>query len=196
MATIISISTLLLVIVFLLFKIYNLNKENIVKEIKEKSFIFDKPVNSNPRYSDSDPNLEILKDTLYSMCSEKWKTEIKFESSYGLGEMYELTFLNALGTIKLCCKIRIYETLPNIYLSWFNIKKMNNSVSHSHIITFDEDNKKEKWIILGYMWQYILDYHKDMRDERMKYHLDCKDVISKELKSLNRDRKLDDILGF
>lgn len=192
MATIIII-TLLLVITFLSYKIFYLEKGNIIKEIKEKSFIMDKPVESNPKYSDVDPDLSLLKDTLYSMSIENWKM-VKFDYD---GESYDLEFLNNSESIKLKCRIREYRSSTQpLYLSWFYIKKMIDSVNYSHVINFDNDDTEAKYLILNSMWKYILDYHKDKRDSNIEHYLKCKDVISKELKSLNRDRKLDDILGI
>ena len=44
------------------------------------------------------------------------------------------------------------------------------------------------------MWDYVLDYHQKIHDDHIKYYLDCKKEVEKELKTLNRDKSLTKLL--
>lgn len=182
------ISILLVVITFLLYKIFYLKRENIVKEIKKNAIILDKPMGL-PKYSDVDKNLDIIRDTITSIEAENWSV-VNFKLDDGC---YDIDLLNPSRTIRTKFRIRLYDRTSLLYndiiLSWFTILKINGS-SNSHAISFSNDDILAKAIILEYMWKYVIEYHEKLGSEAIEHYLSCKNAISKEFKTLNRDRQL------
>jgi hypothetical protein len=177
-----------LAIAFLGYKLYNFKKEKVVEQIKKEGIILPNPVGV-PDFDIVDPNYKLLKDVIESIKLEKWEID-KFERDYD--NTYDIDLKNGPGTLKIKCRIRVrdYDGRDSIHLSWFHIFKMVNSTQHSHTITYNDNNRNSKFLILNLMWDYILDHHQKIYDDHIEHYRNCKEAISKELKTLNRDNQL------
>ena len=175
-------------IAFLGYKLYNIKREKIVDKIKEEGVILPNPV-SVPGFNQIDPNYQMLKDVVESIKLEKWDI-IKFERDH-MDNLYDIELLNGPGSLKVKCRLRVRDYGDrNLYISWFNIFKMVNKNQHSHVVTFNDRESVPRFLILNLMWDYVLDHHQKIYDEHIHHYLDCKEEISKELKTLNRDKQL------
>ena len=175
-------------IAFLGYKLYNIKREKIVDKIKEEGVILPNPV-SVPGFNQIDPNYQMLKDVVESIKLEKWDI-IKFERDH-MDNLYDIELLNGPGSLKVKCRLRVRDYGDrNLYISWFHIFKMVNKNQHSHVVTFNDCESVPRFLILNLMWDYVLDHHQKIYDEHIHHYLDCKEEISKELKTLNRDKQL------
>ena len=175
-------------IAFLGYKLYNIKREKIVDKIKEEGVILPNPV-SVPGFNQIDPNNQMLKDVVESIKLEKWDI-IKFERDH-MDNLYDIELLNGPGSLKVKCRLRVRDYGDrNLYISWFHIFKMVNKNQHSHVVTFNDCESVPRFLILNLMWDYVLDHHQKIYDEHIHHYLDCKEEISKELKTLNRDKQL------
>lgn len=175
-------------IAFFGYKLYNIKREKIVDKIKEEGVILPNPV-SVPGFNQIDPNYQMLKDVVESIKLEKWDI-IKFERDH-MDNLYDIELLNGPGSLKVKCRLRVRDYGDrNLYISWFHIFKMVNKNQHSHVVTFNDCESVPRFLILNLMWDYVLDHHQKIYDEHIHHYLDCKEEISKELKTLNRDKQL------
>jgi hypothetical protein len=175
-----------LAIAFLGYKVYTIKKEKVVNQIKEEGIILPNPVDV-PDFDIVDPNYKTLKDIIESIKLEKWEID-KFERDY---DTYDIELKNNPGTLRVKCRIRLSDYLgDSLYLSWFHIFKMVSSIQHSHVITYHNDDRNAKFLILNLMWDYILDHHQKIYDNHIEHYRNCKEAISNELKTLNRDKQL------
>ena len=182
----------ILVIAYLGYTITKIKKNKIVKEIKEEGIILPNPVRV-PNFNQIDPNYQMLKDVIESIKLEKWEI-IKFEREH-MDNLYDIELLNGPGSLKVKCRLRIRDYGDRkLYISWFHIFKMVNQNQHSHVVSYDDNESVPRFLILNLMWDYVLDYHQKIHDEHIKHYLDCKKEIEKELKTLNRDKNLSQIL--
>ena len=122
---------------------------------------------------------------------ENWKVS-KFEI-WGSGKVYDIELINGPGTLVAKCRLDNYS---KVVVGWFSIYKMFvNKDFHSHVITYKNgDDKKLEFLILNLMWVYVLDHHQNVYDKGIKYHLSCKLAIEGELKTLKRDKTLENLL--
>ena len=175
-------------IAFLGYKLYNIKREKIVDKIKEEGVILPNPV-SVPGFNQIDPNYQMLKDVVESIKLEKWDIT-KFERDH-MDNLYDIELLNGPGSLKVKCRLRVRDYGDrNLYISWFHIFKMVNKNQHSHVVTFNDCESVPRFLILNLMWDYVLDHHQKIYDEHIHHYLDCKEEISKELKTLNIDKQL------
>lgn len=164
------------------------------KPLKNKKGLYLKEPIGNAKYIDVDPTHQVLKDVLQSIKIEEWIIDIKI----GSFSRYEIEIINPQLTLKVTSRIRYdrsssRNTKDEIYLSSFNIITLNGS-SRSTLISYDDENELPKYLILNHLWDYILKYHQDIHDNDIKHYMNVKQLISKELKTLNRDRILNNIL--
>ena len=178
-----------LAIAFLGYKLLYIKKEKIVDKIKEEEGVFlSNPVDV-PDFNKIDPNYEMLKDVIESIKLEKWDI-IKFERDH-MDNCYDIELLNDPGSLKVKCRLRVRDYgNRNLYISWFHIFKMVNKDQHSHLVTFNDCESVPRFLILNLMWDYVLDYHQKIHDDHIHHYLECKNIIQKELKTLNRDKQL------
>lgn len=179
-------------IAYLGYTITKIKKDKIVKEIKEEGIILPKPVGV-PNFNQIDPNYQMLKDVIESIKLEKWNI-IRFERDI-MADCYDIELLNGPGSLKVKCRLRVRDYGDrDLYISWFHIFKMVDQTQHSHVVTFNNDEGFSRFLILNFMWDYVLDYHQKIHDDHIKYYLDCKKEVEKELKTLNRDKSLTKLL--
>jgi hypothetical protein len=85
-------------------------------------------------------------------------------------------------------------TDDTINISWFQVSKPNQGTRKSHVISYDDSDKKIKYLILNFMWEYVLKHHQNEYDLTISHYEDCKEAISNELKVLKRDRAISKII--
>jgi len=180
----------ILVIGFLGIWLVNTKKEKIIREIEERATILPNPA-KEPDFKEVDPDYKLLKDVIESIKMENWKVS-KFEIGYS-GKTYDIELINGTGTLVAKCRLDNYS---KVEVGKFSIHKMFvNKDFHSHVITYKNgDDKKLEFLILNLMWVYVLDHHQNVYDKEIKYHLSCKLAIEGELKTLKRDKTLENLL--
>jgi hypothetical protein len=175
---------------FLTFRIFTLNKSELLREVKENNIILP-IVTELPNFNVVDPNFSILKDIIKSSELEQWTNTVKRD-----GNGYDILLSNASNSLQASCRIRLYnDSIFNnpIRLAWFQIKKMNGNTQEC-VLSYSDDDIEVKCIVLPFIWNYVLKYHQDIYDNTILYYNNAMTNIRKELKTLNRDRQLDDIL--
>lgn len=155
----------------------------------DKVFIAEIP--SNVTIDDIDTDYKVLRDIIQSIDIENWKTEVEKEYS-SFTESYKLTFENPSGSIKMITRIRlILDKKKNIYKP--SIGFIIIDVNDEQHITYDK--KTMGYDIDLFFTKKILDYHTNIRKETTIEIQNTLSLINKELKTLNRDRKLNNLIN-
>lgn len=157
-----------------------------IKPIIKPDGILLKPISKEFVYSDIDPNFNLIYDVLESIKIEGWALELEKEYSIGDSHDYSLAFKSHDDSIRVRSRVCIY-TDSEPYLSFY----INSDVGCS--INIDKNSPIKNDIIL-FLWDYILVYHEGKRLESRKYYDDGLKNISSKLKTLNRSRRLNEIL--
>ncbi len=159
--------------------------------IKEGDKVFVADIPGNVTVDDIDTDYKVLKDIIQSIDIENWETEVEKEYST-FSQPYKLTFSNPAETIKMI--VRIYLELDkkkNIYTP--SIGFIIIGVKDEHHITYDK--KTMGYDIDLFFTKKILDYHTNIRKETTIEIQNTLNHINKELKTLNRDRKLNNLIN-
>lgn len=151
--------------------------------IKPKGIVL-KPLPKSAIYEDVEPNFNIVYDVLKTIKIEGWKVE--FEDDFQLhGQHYKLNFVSHDGSINVRSRIRIDDDADISYLSF--------TINGGCQIKIDKGSSIKNDIIL-FLWDYVVEYHQNKYNDSVKYYEDGIKKISSKLKTLNRSRKLDEIL--
>ena len=198
--TLVSISIILGV--FLITQVYK--NSDLEKRLKRLEGDFEPPVNvivgkipENISLSDVDPKHALIRDVLESARLEDWKAEVEQDHRLSGSFAYMLGFNNPSNTVEI--KVRFYldeETRgkggiykPSI---GFLIIKTTESV-----VSYDKDENKGSDIeneICLFLWENVIKYHNNINDQlKRDYENSIKNIKSK-LTTLNRDRKLKNII--
>jgi len=198
--TLVSISIILGV--FLITQVYK--NSDLEKRLKRLEGDFEPPVNvivgkipENISLSDVDPKHTLIRDVLESARLEDWKAEVEQDHRLSGSFAYMLGFNNPSNTVEI--KVRFYldeETRgkggiykPSI---GFLIIKTTESV-----VSYDKDENKGSDIeneICLFLWENVIKYHNNINDQlKRDYENSIKNIKSK-LTTLNRDRKLKNII--
>ena len=168
------------IISFLGYKLYNLSYKKVEEDVVKDKIVL-KKIKGSPDYTkDVDPNYELLKNVIKSAKLEEWETEIDARAYY-----YDINLKNAVNTVSIRCRLRMGE--ESVGVSIFTISRVEYGS-----ISFDD--KKVEYLILNFIWGYVLDHHQKIHDEHLDYYKKTKELISKELKTLNRDKQLEKLL--
>lgn len=152
--------------------------------IKPKGIVL-KPLPQKVNYTDIEPDFNIVYDVLKSIKIEGWKME--FEDDFQLhGHNYKLNFVSHDASVNVRSRIRIDDGGDISYLSF----TINGGGCR---ITINKDSSIKNDIIL-FLWNYVVEYHQNKYNDNVKYYEDGIKKISSKLKTLNRSRKLDEIL--
>ena len=186
-----TIIVLLFVIIFLVSRIFTLSKSGIIKELKEDNIVLP-TVREVPNFNVIDPNFNLLKDVIESAELEQWQSIVKRDHNG-----YDILLLNSEKTLSISSRIRVYDESMSVFgpikIAWFQIKKMNGN-SQEFVVSYTDDDLSVKYLVLPFIWNYVLKYHQKIYDETISYYNTAMNSIQKELKTLNRDKYLDDIL--
>lgn len=189
------ILTLLLAIIgFLLYKIYSLKKEKIVKEIDKSCIRLEIP-KEIPNFEDYDKDDVLLKDVIESVKLEEWKFEIEEDRSFLSSNSYKITLNNPQKTLRINSRIRYDYQYQKTYISSFMIlKTIPGSVSHNGSVSYDLEKETTKFLVTNFLWSYVLNYKQGLVDERISYYDDIKKSIESELITLKRDKSINKLL--
>lgn len=171
---------------YLLIKGSRKPKEDKVDILDDKYYHLPKLL-GNPVINDIDPGYKVLRDVIFSCKSEGWKYEVKRDSSL-TSYVYDVVIKSNDGSVTIMSRIRIYDDIqPNLVS--FTIR-----VSEGNISYLDVD-KGIELELLDFIWNYCLyPDSKKLHDEKLDYYNKVRDVIKSKLVSLNRGRKLDQIV--
>jgi hypothetical protein len=165
------------------FKIFTMKESKIVDKIKEDNIILPKKANV-PDFNAVDPEYKTLKDVIESAKLEQWKHTLKQDYS---SECYDIEIINPSATLKIKSRLRYGYNKETIYISWFHIEKLPRG---KYIITYEDNEPIAKYLILNFLWGFVLQHHQNIHDEHIKHYESCMIEITKELKTLNRDKQL------
>lgn len=159
--------------------------------IKEGDKVFIAEIPSNVTVDDIDTDYKTLRDIIQSIDIENWKMEVEKEYST-FNESYKLTFENPSSSIKMISKMYLrLDRKKNIYEP--SVGFIIVSVKDEQFITYD--CKPMAYDINLFFTKKILDYHTNIRKETTIEIQKTLDHINKELKTLNRDRKLNNLIN-
>lgn len=176
------------IISFLGYKLYNLSYKKVEEDVVKDKIVL-KKIKGSPDYTkDVDPNYELLKNVIKSAKLEEWETEIDARAYYYRlvqKSYYDINLKNAVNTVSIRCRLRMGEESVGVTIF---------QISRNGIGTINFDDKKAHYLILNFMWDYVLDHHQKLHDECLEHYKKMKESISKELKTLNRDKQLEKLL--
>ena len=205
--TLVSISIILSV--FLITQVYkNFDLEKRVKhlegEFEPPKIVILEKIPDKITLSNVDPDHNIIKDVIESIDLENWSCNVEEEfrfSSYA----YNLTFKNPSNSVEVIS--RFYLDPKEIKERKFFSKKITKAFassiglfiirSNDAYISYDKEESKGTPIeseLCLFLWRKVLQYHINTNDElRLGYESSIKNIKSKLL-TLNRDRKLQNII--
>lgn len=187
------ILTLLLAIIgFLLYKIYSLTKEKIVKEIDKSCIRLEIP-KKIPKFEEYDKDDVLLKDVIESVKLEEWQVEIEEDRSFLNSSSYKITLNNPQKTLRINSRIR-YDYQKTYITSFVILKTIPESILHNGSISYDLKKETTKFLVTNFLWSYVLNYKQGMVDERISYYEDIKKSIESELITLKRDKNINKLL--
>ena len=189
------ILTLLLAIIgFLLYKIYSLKKEKIVKEIDKSCIRLEIP-KEIPNFEDHDKDDVLLKDVIESVKLEEWKVEIEEDRSFLSSNSYKITLNNPQKTLRISSRIRYdYQNQKTYTSSFIKLQTIPGSVPHNGSVSYDLKKETTKFLVTNFLWSYVLNYKQGLVDERISYYDDIKKSIESELITLKRDKSINKLL--
>lgn len=189
------ILTLLLAIIgFLLYKIYSLKKEKIVKEIDKSCIRLEIP-KEIPNFEDHDKDDVLLKDVIESVKLEEWQVEIEEDRGMLHSNSYKITLNNPQKTLRISSRIRYDYRSQLTYVSSFMIlKTIPGSVSYNGSVSYDLKKETTKFLVTNFLWSYVLNYKQGLVDDRISYYDDIKKSIESELITLKRDKSINKLL--
>lgn len=143
-----------------------------------------------PTIEDVDTNHKTLKDIIVSIGLENWNSKIEQDHSISFSDSYNLEYSNQAGNIKV--KIRMYLD--------FNDKLKVHTPSFGFIIiqtpegVITYDSKSMDYEIDMFFVEEIINNHKSVNTNIVQNYKRTIDYINKNLKTLNRDRKLNSLI--
>lgn len=168
--------------------LFHLYKDKIKRfsNLKKDSIILE-PIPKPVDIEDVDGVEELLKDILLSAKEESWACEFVKNGVWSL-DGYEMKISSPDGSIVINSVIRDYS------YSSSNPRLLRFNVSTPSIPYFNLKGDKFENDIIVFLWDFILDKH--IKENSYKYEEFKKSIteIKKNLKSLNRNRILDELL--
>jgi len=156
------------------------------KLIKQEGIVL-KPLPKELTYNELDPDFNTVYDVLESIKIEGWQLEFEEEFSIS-GKSYSLNFQSHDSLVRVRSKIRTYDNKQDR-----DIYSMFYLITDGCSISIDNESPIKNDIVL-FMWDYILEYHEGKKQESKEYYEDGIDKITSSLKTLNRSKKLNQIL--
>ncbi len=141
--------------------------------------------------SDVDDDYSVIRDVLESIRLEDWVFDIKQERSILSASTYDIEFINPQGNTKVKTRFYIHESNDRnkhqtADIGFFLI------LTDEHKLAYDKEPIRNEIIL--FIWEYIVNYHKDLNQERKKSYIESIKHIKSNLTTLNRVRKLDQII--
>ena len=186
---------ILIITQIILFKIIFDIKKNKIKPIKGGIFLKEIPKNlTQHEVSDYD---KTIRDLLSSITLENWKFNIiEHTIDHARRLSYEINTESNDGKITIVARMFVYLSDSALYKQGpiLVVNIYNDLVSDSINIKINEDCVNVYNESIVFFWEQIIEYHKKRNsiiEEKYKKQLD---YISSNLKTLNRERKLNQIL--
>jgi hypothetical protein len=159
------------------------------KKIPKEGSIILPPIPKTISVVDAIP-LSTLDDVFESANLESWVCKIEHDAYND--KDYKLEIQNPLGTITMRSTICIHNECDIYYFS-FHLR-----VGSSHTASYDNDTLDKNTIlrnkILQFLWKYIIEYHEKQNETISNEYKKTIEIISKNLTSLNRERKINLII--
>jgi hypothetical protein len=173
---------LLLILITSQIFLFHLNKDRIKKywDIPKNSIIL-KPIPKQIKTEDVDDTEDLLSNVIKSAKDENWKHEFKYGIWSNNG--YHIILKSPDKLIEIESIIRIYDQ-PRIIK--FNIKSGDENLNIEGIKYYNQ--------IIIFLWDFILQKHIDQNSEEYNEIKSKIKRINKNLKALNRNKILDQLL--
>lgn len=186
---------LLLIVISIFYLFFQLKKielkyTNKKSEIKEDDIILPK-LKSMPTIDKIDENSNLLKDIIETAKLEEWNTSIieTFEFSR---TVYEFKINSNNNRVYLNCRLRVnYEGLIRPWIGNLNITIENEQQFDTRVSYNIEEESPNYKIVLEFLWSLLIIKNNSEFQERTESYKKDIEKISKELKLLNRSRKID-----
>lgn len=155
-----------------------------IRQIPKDSIIL-KPLPKSITYLDVEPNTKLLDDVFESIKLENWDINITVQSD--ITQCWDIVFTSSYGVV-FKSRLRLYSSSPDNkpYLGWCYIVDENGTISFS-------DNEILSDKIISFLWDYLVKYYEDINSEETRKIQTKINNISTKLKTLNRDRRLNEI---
>jgi hypothetical protein len=152
-----------------------------IKQIPKDSIIL-KPLPKSITYLDVDPNTKLLDDVFESIKLENWDINIIEQSGPTL--CWDIVFTSSYGVV-FKSRLRLFSSSDKPRLGWCSIIDENGNIS------VDNDLLGDKVIV--FLWEYLVKYYEDINTKESREMQIKINNISTKLKTLNRDRRLNEI---
>ncbi len=158
-----------------------------VKVIKPEGFVL-KSIPKSVEYSDIDPEFKLVYEVIETIKLEKWWVDIDSPRD----TTYLIKFESNDNSIFINSRIYCYD--DDIRLSNFSISK-SGKVIHISDFSTQIENVIVKNDILLFLWDYVIGWYEEKNNKQREKYNTSIDSIRKSLKTLNRSKKLNDILN-
>lgn len=160
---------------------------NKIKPIIPIKGILLKPIPDQIKFEDVDKDNKLVRDVLETIRIEGWVVEVK--EDVGIMRSYDVNFTSHDGNVHFTNKIGLgFNDKMEPYLRICSIRSPEASISINKDFSLLSND------ILVFLWDYIIKYHEDKNMDRTNSYLKDMKAIGSRLKTLNRIRKLDEIL--
>jgi hypothetical protein len=186
----IGLTASLIMILFMAYKINEIDKflPKSPEKIKEGDIVL-KKLKEMPDISDIDPNHQLIKDVIETAKYENWEAKIEEEYST-VGKSWRFQITNPTKTLTISCILRTYEKETKV--GYFNVMGGSGGVSYGGLLKKDT---MVEYLVIEYLWSLIVDKNEKDCQETTQNYLTAKSLIEKELKSLRRNKQLENLFG-
>lgn len=197
---ILVVVNMILTLCLICFLILKNKKSNDIDSNVDSGDVILKNLKPRAEYTDIDPNNELLRDLIESAKVEKWNIEINLGSST-YATTYDFFIRNSENTITMFVTLRIdnergsFPCINNFLITTPNREHIHirNIVSFVGIKAV-KDIKSYR-MVLEYLWSLLVEkYENDYNNELGKMK-EIRKSIEKELKFINRNKKLENLFG-
>lgn len=166
------------------------------KEKLNKNAVILKNIPNRISYEDCDLDCKTIYDVMESIKLENWKVIVVPSINYN-DSSYEINFDSNDKKISVRSRLRLETNMSgyNPYLISFFIITENGSISTCDNPRINKDSKISTDVLI-FLWDYIIEYHNNKNKESKLAYQNTINDISKKLKTLNRSRKLIEILDI
>lgn len=145
---------------------------------------------SDIKYSDIDPEYQTIYNILETIKIEDWQFEILDYQVSNYSIIYNFKFNSNNDNSHVIGVLRKYESSP------FQIGFLNCKINGNIISLIDEFKKKSiRDDLVSFIYYYIVKYYQEKNKKSLNAYKDNLTNINISLKTLNRSKKLNDILG-
>ncbi len=183
------LSILVIIQVFTLIKVISFREkekksEEIIQRYKDATLVAKIPKHVN--YKDIDPNYDTFYNFMENVKLENWQSDLDVQKS-GIDGCWDVELTSPDDKSKM--KVRLRDYGDGIFLSTCTIRAGGASLS------IGKEDAIAKDIIL-FTWDYVIEYY-EMRNKELEYSFkDSIERINSQLKTLNRSKRLNNILDI